>query len=109
MAEKRKELTSFRYSRGGHKITYLYFTNDSMLFTKASERDCRSIKTILDCYARASGQVVNYQKSALCVSRRVHFVACHERYLGLPNFAGQNKNELFASIQNRVWNRLKWW
>ncbi|KAK3217731.1 hypothetical protein Dsin_011701 [Dipteronia sinensis] len=63
------------------------------------------------------------QKSALCVSKRVtrlraenlagilgvRLVACHECYLGLPSFVGKNKNELFASICNRVWNRVKRW
>ncbi|KAK2654873.1 hypothetical protein Ddye_014729 [Dipteronia dyeriana] len=71
--------------------------------------------------SRASGQKVNYQKSALCVSKRVprrrmvlladtigvKLVDCHVKYLGLPSFTGRNKWELFSSIKDIVWNRLK--
>ncbi|KAK2645062.1 hypothetical protein Ddye_020257 [Dipteronia dyeriana] len=121
LAERRKELAGFRCSRGGPKITHLFFTDDSMLFTKASKRDCLTIKCVLDCYASASSQVVNFQKSMLFVSIRVsrqrgealanvlgvHFIACHVRYIGLPSFVGQNKKEFFNSIRNRVWDCVK--
>ena len=39
----------------------------------------------------------------------VQLVACHERYLGLPNFASLSKNELFADIKDRMWNKIKGW
>ncbi|KAK3225308.1 hypothetical protein Dsin_005170 [Dipteronia sinensis] len=96
-------------------------TVDSMVFTKASEKDCHTIKSILNCYASASGQLVNFDKSAMCVSKRVprshakslarilgvQLVGCHERYLGLPSFAGKCKRDLFFGIRNRVWERIK--
>ncbi|KAK2652504.1 hypothetical protein Ddye_012360 [Dipteronia dyeriana] len=70
-----------------------------------------------------SGQVVNFQKSTLCVSKRVtrgraenlanilgvRLVECHERYLGPPSFVGKNKKNLFASIAQRVWDKVKGW
>ncbi|KAK2652480.1 hypothetical protein Ddye_012336 [Dipteronia dyeriana] len=82
-----------------------------------------SLQTILNCYAEASGQVVNFQKSTLCVSKRVtrgraenlanilgvRLVECHERYLGPPSFVGKNKKNLFASIAQRVWDKVKGW
>ncbi|KAK3210493.1 hypothetical protein Dsin_015199 [Dipteronia sinensis] len=74
-------------------------------------------------YALASGQVINFGKSALCVGRSVpssegsflassmgvRLVKCHERYLGLPSFAGRNKRQLFDSVKDRIWNKLKVW
>ncbi|KAK3225040.1 hypothetical protein Dsin_004902 [Dipteronia sinensis] len=114
------DISGFRCSRRGPKISHLFFPDDSMIFTKASERDCRTIKHILEVYSRASGQVVNFNKSALCVSKSVsrqrvricastigvQLVGCHERHLGLPSFVSKNKSEVFKSIKDRVWNRL---
>ncbi|KAK3193078.1 hypothetical protein Dsin_024388 [Dipteronia sinensis] len=91
------------------------------MFTKALRDECHTIHHILDMYDWASGQVVNFKKSALCVSRLVpmvvgaklawivgvNFVRCHERHLGLPSFTGRNKKQVFVNIKNRTWNRLK--
>ncbi|KAK2658346.1 hypothetical protein Ddye_004879 [Dipteronia dyeriana] len=94
-----------------------------MIFTKASERDCYAIKRISETYSEALGQVMKFNKSSLCVSKHVpqrcawnyarivgvQLVGCHERYLRLPSFVSWNKSELFSSIKDRVWNRLKGW
>ncbi|KAK2651128.1 hypothetical protein Ddye_018617 [Dipteronia dyeriana] len=94
-----------------------------MFFTRAAEKDCLAIYQVLERYAMASGQVINFQKSAMCVSKGVsrhrasnlarilgvQLVWCHERYLGLPSFAGKNKRELFTNIRDRVWDRVKGW
>ena len=39
----------------------------------------------------------------------VQLVGCHERCLGFPSFTGRNKKAIFASIKDRVWDRIKWW
>ncbi|KAK3188794.1 hypothetical protein Dsin_028355 [Dipteronia sinensis] len=122
-AERSGQLVGFRCSRGGPKITHLFFTDDSMIFTRASDKDYRTITKVLEKYVKASSQAINFQKSAMCVSNGVsqnrainlaqtlgvQLVRCHERYLGLPSFAGQNKKELFANIRDRVWGRVKGW
>ncbi|KAK2640593.1 hypothetical protein Ddye_028388 [Dipteronia dyeriana] len=79
--------------RGGPKSTYLFFVDDSMVFTKASEKDYRTIKSILNCYAEASGQLDSFDKSAMyCQALRA--IA---------------KWDLFSNIRNRVWDRIKGW
>ncbi|KAK2663281.1 hypothetical protein Ddye_001855 [Dipteronia dyeriana] len=83
--------------------------------------NCRAIKTILDQYAKASAQVINYGKFAMCTSLSylvvegkrlaemigVQLVDCHEKYLGLPCFTGRSKRNLFSNITDRVWGRIK--
>ncbi|KAK3189088.1 hypothetical protein Dsin_028649 [Dipteronia sinensis] len=36
--------------------------DDSLIFTKANEKNCRAIKTIPKDYVKASGEVINYDK-----------------------------------------------
>ncbi|KAL5565874.1 hypothetical protein UlMin_029038 [Ulmus minor] len=38
-----------------------------------------------------------------------HLVRCHEKYLGLPCYTGKNKQGIFSSIKDRVWNKLCGW
>ncbi|KAK3230420.1 hypothetical protein Dsin_002301 [Dipteronia sinensis] len=119
----RNELSGFKCSRSGPSISHLFFADDSLFFSKATRKDCLVLKRILDDYASASGQVVNFNKSALCVSNSVsstvatelanvigvNLVPCHERYLGLPSFAGRNKKVLFTSIKDQIWDKIKGW
>ncbi|KAK3187995.1 hypothetical protein Dsin_027556 [Dipteronia sinensis] len=95
----------------------------SLLFTEANDVNCLEVRHILDEYGSVSGQVVNYNKSAMCVSPSipscegkrladlvgVNLVVCHEKYLGLPCFTGRSKRQLFADIVDRVWGKLKGW
>ncbi|KAK2658376.1 hypothetical protein Ddye_004909 [Dipteronia dyeriana] len=69
----------------------------------------------------ASGHLINFNKSAMCVSSRVsrqqakhmagilrvRLVDCHDRYLGLPSFARRSKCQLFSDIHDQVWDRVK--
>ncbi|KAK2652721.1 hypothetical protein Ddye_012577 [Dipteronia dyeriana] len=61
-------ITGLKCSRFGPVISHLFFVDDSLLFTRASTSDCAAIKEILSIYVRASGQLVNFDKSSMCVS-----------------------------------------
>ncbi|KAL5540368.1 hypothetical protein UlMin_043037 [Ulmus minor] len=118
-----RQLQGMRYGTNGPTISHLFFADDSLLFVEATPTSCYAIKEILLQYETASGQLVNYSKSAVCfgpsisaedIGRMVAIlgfaqVKCHEHYLGLPCFSGKNKSKLFNSIKDRVWNKLCGW
>lgn len=63
-AEKGKQIQGV-FSGDELSITDLLFTDDSLVFTKATREDCYLLKEIFYCYARASGQIFNFNKSSL--------------------------------------------
>ncbi|KAK2650563.1 hypothetical protein Ddye_018052 [Dipteronia dyeriana] len=65
-ADSSKDIGGFKCRRGGPNISHLFYADDSLMFTKATVNDHRSIHRVLDICARASGQVINVQKSAVC-------------------------------------------
>ena len=81
------------------------------------------MKDILQNYSKVSGQLVNFDKSAVYFSRNtpkhVREEVCQElgdmreagsgRYLGLPMAIGRSKNQVFGYIKSLVVNKLKGW
>jgi hypothetical protein len=110
-------------SRGGPKLTHLFFADDSLLFCKAKPVEVARIQNILNQYENASGQQINRQKTTIFFSKStsqrvqetiqdmlgVPAIKQYERYLGLPSFIGRAKYSTFAQIKERVWSKLKGW
>ena len=46
-------------------ISHLLFADDSLIFTKATTEDWTNLKAIFYCYATASRQIFNYEKSSM--------------------------------------------
>ncbi|GJR86482.1 reverse transcriptase [Tanacetum coccineum] len=83
--------------------------------TQATEEESYRLKSILDQYCRASGQVINYEKSEISFSANVEQhvrsrileslsareVAYQTKYLGLPSIIGRSKKVVFQSIMER--------
>uniref|UniRef100_A0A803QQC3 Reverse transcriptase n=1 Tax=Cannabis sativa TaxID=3483 RepID=A0A803QQC3_CANSA len=102
----------FRCSRSGPRVTHLFFTDDSLMFGRANGGDTETIKRILLTYETASGQKINFEKSAITFSLNVQQVdqdgvlrvlgltsmATHDKYLGLPTVIGRNKQQVFEGI-----------
>ena len=61
-----KGLTS---CQGGVRISHFLFTDDSLLFSKAKMDEFHRLMDVLTQYEKASGQVINRQKTALFFSR----------------------------------------
>ncbi|KAK3228881.1 hypothetical protein Dsin_000762 [Dipteronia sinensis] len=117
------KLASFKCSRSGPTISHLFFTYDSLIFAKANDANCVEGRRVLNNYDLASKQLVNFDKSPLCVSPSLSaeegnklvsivgmkLVDCHDKYLGLLCYIGRSKKKLFTQIVDCVWQKIKGW
>ena len=107
----------------GPRLTHLFFADDSLIFCQASMLECQKIQSLLSCYEKASGQLLNMHKTSLFFSKSTHpntlnqikvslgvqEVKQCEKYLGLPTLIGKNKKASFRYIKQRVWAKLQGW
>ncbi|KAK3207112.1 hypothetical protein Dsin_021158 [Dipteronia sinensis] len=122
-SERNGDFSGFRYSLSGPKITHLFYADDSLLFTRDNFEECFNIRSLLEVYSSASGQFINFTKSAVCFNRQISsevrneladvlgmkVVESHETYLGLPCQTSRSKRAMFDDIKHRVWNKLQSW
>lgn len=78
---------------------------------------------MLNVYAKASGQVINYEKSSISFNPEVsptlksqiaaimgvQVVDSQDKYLGMPAVVGKSKKQIFSVIRERVWKRINGW
>ena len=57
-----------RIARGAPAISHLLFVDDCYLFFRANEGEADTMKNILQRYASISGQIINFNKSAVTFS-----------------------------------------
>ncbi|XP_071932935.1 uncharacterized protein [Coffea arabica] len=88
-----------------------------------AHEEAKQVKEMLQIYAISSGQLVNFEKSAVYFSRNIPKTrraeiyqeleslkeATNGRYLGLPMAIGRTKNQVFGYIKSAVIKRLKGW
>lgn len=116
-------LKGLRDSRNGLCVSHLFFADDSTFFLQGIKDNCRIFKNILDAYCKASGQIVNHEKSLMFASPNMdeqqvneikemvsfnmskNFGIC----LGLPADFSTNKRSLFAKIIDKANERLNAW
>ncbi|KAL5557493.1 hypothetical protein UlMin_039729 [Ulmus minor] len=65
-SERSGQIHGMQCGTNGPTISHLFFADDSLLFVEATPASCYAIKEILSHYETASGQLVNYSKSAVC-------------------------------------------
>ena len=118
-----KRISGISVAQGAPTISHLFFADDSLFFCNAHLADCAYLLQILSMYERASGQKINFDKSAVCFSPNtdpvmkqliaemlgVPIVTCHERYLGLPTLAQRSKSRMFNHVREQVWRKLNTW
>ena len=122
-AKQAQMLRRIRITRAAPMVSHLFFADDSIIFSRASEDECSTIINILNTYERATGQKANFEKSSIFFSPNVnenlrstiwsetHFptIAFLEKYLGLPTMIGRSKNGAMQSLKDRVLKRVKGW
>ncbi|KAL5777500.1 hypothetical protein ACOSP7_010426 [Xanthoceras sorbifolium] len=119
-AEGIGRLHGIKVVRSAPSISHLLFEDDCLIFAKTTVKECLNIRGILEDYEVASGQPVNFEKSALSFSPNIiaatkndikvlfniDVVSCHDRYISLPSMISRNKRQLFNSIKDKVWQKL---
>ncbi|XP_074303812.1 uncharacterized protein LOC141638307 [Silene latifolia] len=112
-----------RIAAGAPMVTHLLFADDSILFVRAKEREVQKVKNILTCYEKASGQLVNYNKTTVSFSRGtrdekrdqiadwlgVRVVEEQDKYLGLPTIVGHSKQIIARVIRDKLSRKLQGW
>lgn len=122
-AERRRAMHARKVARGSLVISHLFFTDDNLLFSKASCQKIMEFKRLLFVYEVVSGQVINYQKFTLSFSPNVNaktiesiknifgisVVSRYSRYLGPPSSLSRNCRDIFTPIVNRVSQQVAGW
>ena len=104
-------------------ISNLLFADDSLLFCRATRNEVEVIVDILQVYAKASSQSINFDKSSAYFNSNtqndkmveimetlgVKEVERFESYLGLPTLFGRAKYQTFSFLRDRVWKKLQGW
>nr|XP_027103245.1 uncharacterized protein LOC113724555 [Coffea arabica] len=122
-AVERKQLTGIKISKDRPMVSHLFFADDSLLCCKASKKEALKIKEIIQQYGQATGQVVNFDKSAMFFARNTPIMIRKEisevldnmreaqsgKYLGLPMTIGRAKNQVFGYLKNKIHSKLQDW
>lgn len=122
-AEKRGWIHGAKLCRRSPSISHLLFVDHSFFFFNADEDESRRVKTILNQYEEASGQVINFQNfggfyssntplelcSHLNNILEVHNSINHGSYMGLPSLVGRSKKSAFAFIKYMFVKMMKGW
>lgn len=116
-------IQGIRIARGSPSITHLFFTDDSLILFKANKPNCKMIKDDLKEYKKASGQMINYDKSTITFSKNTprhhinynieelnHTISQgHDFYLGLPTFSIRSKRIQFGYIRDIIAQKIDGW
>lgn len=116
-------LKGIKVARSSPMLTHCMFADDTIIFLRAEESNCRVFVNLLNQYCEASGQAVNMEKSnlffsnntpsdqreAIAASLGVNEVENPGKYLGLPIIWGSSKQRALAFVRDRVGKKMQGW
>lgn len=116
-AEEVGQIHSVQVAPSAPSVATLCFANDTMIFCRAAEKEAVTLTHLLDLYATASGQVINFEKSSMTFIQGVHpalqqqitsilgvqVVERHVKYLGTPTVVGRSMQQIFSGLRDRIW------
>ncbi|XP_024006886.1 uncharacterized protein LOC112083394 [Eutrema salsugineum] len=122
-AEQEGKITGMRLTANCPPIQHLLFAEDSFFLCRANLRECTEFLRCLKLYGDASGQLINFQKSAITYGEAIDPYQCclisnllgidkeggDGKYLGLPECFSGSKQKLLAFIGEKLSKRLHGW
>ncbi|XP_061373781.1 uncharacterized protein LOC133316100 [Gastrolobium bilobum] len=122
-AVERKEWHPVKMGRNGAPISHLFFADDLLIFSEASEDQANLIGNILDQYCCASGQKISNSKTRCFFSKNVNHNRRRElsqslnfavtadlgKYLGIPIFHKRVNKNTFRFILDKTNKKLNAW
>ena len=109
--------------RGAPRISHLLFTDDSIVFCRATWEECDRVLKVLEDYQGDSRKKLNREKTSLYFSKNAsgdvknyvkeklgaRVVQHHEKYLELPPLVGKGKRKAFNRIKDQVGRKIAKW
>lgn len=104
-------------------ISNLCFADDTILFCQTTTQEAAMVRSILNKYAAALGQIINVEKATMVFSPNIRpgmesaiqqslpfqVVPKFDKYLGLPARIGRSKVEMFSNLKERLWSLVRGW
>ena len=116
-------ISGMKIASGCPSVQHLLFADDSFFLCKATLTECGEFLRRLKLYGDSSGQMINFQKSAITFGAGIDpymkrvlaaFLDIDKeggdgKYLGLPECFSGSKQKLLAFIGEKMSKRLKGW
>lgn len=108
--EHKKLLHGVKIAPKSEPISHLFFAHDCLLFLKVDLVECRNLLDTIYIFSKASGQIINFEKSGVFFSKKVepkhkrmmskllkiNQIDLKDSYLGAPLFPDRSKIKTFA-------------